>query len=267
VGGAIFAGSVAESALAWFDAVASGNDEALREARLGSLEAEFRRLSERVARLERETATDRNDPLTREQTFSRFAKDVADAKTPAKREALINAAAHQFDPRMGSAEARSFWYSVVAGLTDLDLLMSRLLAEHEHVTITVEPVARVTLGRAPAGGLRPSLTKAKLRRFSMACPKPRSRSKVSRRKGRPGSGSASWHVASPSVLARPRAPRCVAARRRASQRAELAVRRASAATQCRRDTLVAMKRGPSERGAATPDERAVVGLDRDTSTI
>lgn len=140
----ILAGAVSDSVLTWFGAQASANDDALREARLGALEDEMYRLAERLRKLEALTVLDRADAISREQTFSEFARDVAAAHTPEKREALVIAAANRHNPGLGSAAMREYWYEVVRGLPDVQIALIRLLEGRFYVAIALEPEPRVS---------------------------------------------------------------------------------------------------------------------------
>jgi hypothetical protein len=48
-----------------------------------------------------------------------------------KRDAVANASARQFDPRMGEQGARKYWLDRVAALTDLQVWVLQLLREHK----------------------------------------------------------------------------------------------------------------------------------------
>lgn len=144
--GAIFAGSIADSALTWFGNVVERNDAALDVARLSTLEDGFRKLSERLEKVERETASDKADPLSREQAFTTFGQDLAKATSLAKREALVNAAAAQFDSRKGDEGLRAHWYREVAALSDANVVLIRLLDRYQHLTIVLAPLVSVTAG-------------------------------------------------------------------------------------------------------------------------
>lgn len=133
--GAIVFGSLAEGAKAWLGAIAAGNDVALREARIAGLEEQFGALVDRLNRIENELGAegkepDRTDPISREQTFSDFARDVVAAHSSEKREALVNAAASLHDPRRGSAASRAHWYDLVRSLPDVVVLLLRTLEKH-----------------------------------------------------------------------------------------------------------------------------------------
>jgi hypothetical protein len=138
--GALAAGTLAEGIATFFQLVASGNAEALMEWRAGSIREDVAKLVARVEKLELELRAemlppDRSDPLSREQTVSDFVRDVASAHTQVKREALVNAAANQHDPRIGGQATRAFWYRVLRELPDVEVFIIRLMAKHGHIVL------------------------------------------------------------------------------------------------------------------------------------
>jgi hypothetical protein len=149
-------GSLAEGVRAWFGAVVSNNDAALREARIVGLEDQVAALAQRLARLEAELAAegktpDRSDPISREQTFSEFAKDVVAARSVEKREALVNSAAAQHDPRRGSGTVRAYWYVVVRDLPEPLILLLRLLQHHGALLLASSGAVRLVEAGVDAG--------------------------------------------------------------------------------------------------------------------
>lgn len=73
---------------------------------------------------------DRQDLLSKEVTFSRFARGLGEAATVEKREALVHATAYQFDPRKGSPATRDYWLRQVRELPESDLAFINLVATH-----------------------------------------------------------------------------------------------------------------------------------------
>jgi len=133
-GGAVVAGVLVGTAASWFRAKASGNDEGWRDARLSAVEDQFYQLDARMRELEAERARqgvseEQPDILREEAVFSEFANAVSRAKTPEKRMALVNAAAHQFDPRMGRRESRDFWLQKISSLSELELAFIAIVTE------------------------------------------------------------------------------------------------------------------------------------------
>jgi len=115
-----------------FEAVANGNAEAFREARIGAVEDELRRVAEEVRKIQEARAAtgkpiDAPDPLTQGVLFSEFAEAVASAATPEKRTALVHAAARQFDPNRGNAAVRQHWFAAARSLTDMEVVVIRLV--------------------------------------------------------------------------------------------------------------------------------------------
>jgi len=133
-GGAVVAGVLMGTAASWFRAKANGNDEAWREARLSAVEHQFYQLEARMRQFEAERAAEgvpeeSPDALREEAVYSQFAEAVARAKTPEKRIALVNAAAHQFDSRMGRPESRNFWFQKLSSLSELELAFISIVAD------------------------------------------------------------------------------------------------------------------------------------------
>lgn len=127
-------------ALEYFKAKATASNTAIGAAEYAALFEEFRKLDDRVAKLEQK---DRQDVLTKQAVFSRFARDVSEASTHEKREALVNATAYQFDPRKGTAAVRDYWLRVVRETRDAELALVMLLVEHEAVAFHQSRVFKV----------------------------------------------------------------------------------------------------------------------------
>lgn len=132
-GGGVTAGAVVMTALDWLRASANANDRRVFDARFAALEDQFTRLDEEVRKVKESLAADgkqadRQDFLSQEAVYSDFARAVSEARTPEKRIALVNVAAHQFDPRLGTPEAREFWFQRVRLLTELQIAFVRLVA-------------------------------------------------------------------------------------------------------------------------------------------
>lgn len=139
--GALAAASIGEGVAALFGALAMRNDDAIHAWRLGALEEEMIKLKARFDKLENELASsgtkpDRTDPISVEQTFSQFAKDVTVARSIVKREALVNAAAGMHDPRVSGAATRAYWYNVLRGLSDLEVCAIKLVSKYAPVAST-----------------------------------------------------------------------------------------------------------------------------------
>ena len=130
----IFAGMASESVMAWFNAQARGNDEGLRAARIGALEDEVRKLAARLRKLEEQATLEHDDALSREQVFSEFARDVAQAQTSAKRDALVNAAANRFNSSVAGQATRKFWYDVLREMSEIQVFTFQLVADNEPIT-------------------------------------------------------------------------------------------------------------------------------------
>lgn len=58
----------------------------------------------------------------------------ARAESPEKRDALINAAVRQFDPRAGTASTRAYWLRVLASVSDVELHVVRIVVRHSRVS-------------------------------------------------------------------------------------------------------------------------------------
>lgn len=61
------------------------------------------------------------------------AQSTTEAKTRQKRNAVLNAAARQFDPTRGDAAARQYWLGRVRSLPEVDLAFLLFVAEHREV--------------------------------------------------------------------------------------------------------------------------------------
>jgi hypothetical protein len=99
------------------------------------------KLDERVRKIEERLVDtgqkpDRQDLLSKEVTFSRFAKGLGEASTVEKREALVHATAYQFDPRKGSPATRDHWLRRVRELPEAELSFVLLLAAHTEVAFS-----------------------------------------------------------------------------------------------------------------------------------
>lgn len=96
------------------------------------------KLDERVRKIEERLfdtgqKPDRQDLLSKEVTFSRFAKGLGEAATVEKREALVHATAYQFDPRKGSPATRDYWLRKVRDASDAEISLVNLLVEHKEI--------------------------------------------------------------------------------------------------------------------------------------
>lgn len=96
-------------------------------------------LDERMGAIEEQLAAsnetrDRQDLLTKELTYSRFIRSVSEAATPDKREAIVHATAHQFDPRKGVAATRDYWLQRVREIPDAELALVKLVVAHGEIT-------------------------------------------------------------------------------------------------------------------------------------
>lgn len=137
--GAAAAGTIADTLVAFYQKLASGaTDELNAWHAVHGLREDFTKLVSRVEKLESQLAEeglkpDRFDPLSREQTFSQFAKDVSAARSIVKREALVNAAAGMHDPRIGGEATRAFWYGVLQRLPDLEIFVIQVVAQYEGI--------------------------------------------------------------------------------------------------------------------------------------
>lgn len=135
-----------------FDAVANGNDDAFREARIAAVEDEIRRVADEVRKIQQtrvETGKPLNAPdaLTQGALFSEFAEAVASAATPEKRTALVHAAALQFDPDLGPSGVRSYWFQQVRALADIEVVALTLLAKHGAVVLRRDGTCWVAVPR------------------------------------------------------------------------------------------------------------------------
>jgi hypothetical protein len=73
-----------------------------------------------------------------------MAEAVGASYSDEKRAAVANAAARQFDPRMGAQGARKYWLDRVAALTDLEVWVLQLLREHQRLYYV--PTGELLLG-------------------------------------------------------------------------------------------------------------------------
>jgi len=121
-----------------FEALATRNDEALREFRVAALEGEVIALRDGLRALEKKLAAkgqepDRKDPLTQSAVASSFVEGVAAARTTEKKQALVHATIAQFDPQKGSPATRDYWLRRIRELPEAELSFALLLAQHGQV--------------------------------------------------------------------------------------------------------------------------------------
>jgi hypothetical protein len=107
----------------WFRARAEQNDLDLQRARFEELEAMCREIDVRVKRLEDAGVKEERPVTAKDELYSDFVQDLSRAQTDLRREALTNAAAQQFDPRMGSQAVRKYFFDRAAELTDVETLV------------------------------------------------------------------------------------------------------------------------------------------------
>lgn len=121
----------------------AGADERLRAA----LEAEARedvvRLQQRVQALEAQLQSQGKqlDDLGMKRTVAvarEVAEGVAAAYGEPKVDAVLNAGARQFDPRMGRQESRKYWLDRALNLTDMESRALLLLKDHQPVIYLAE---------------------------------------------------------------------------------------------------------------------------------
>jgi len=134
------------------------NDRAAFALEVPQLTEQVTRLTERIAKIEERLAANDQPPepldtIRANVVFSEFAKGVSEAATPAKRAALVNAAARQFDPEFGEPAVRGHWLNRVRSLSDLEIRVLALIAEHTKVAFNpkglvvmkVEPAALLSV--------------------------------------------------------------------------------------------------------------------------
>lgn len=114
----------------YMKAKAAAADNPIAKAEYTALFELYEKLDARVGALEEK---DRQDILSKEVVYSRFAQDVSSAATPEKREALVNATAHQFDPRKGSPATRDYWLRQLRDLPESELSFLLMVAERRVV--------------------------------------------------------------------------------------------------------------------------------------
>jgi hypothetical protein len=136
-----------------FDALAGGNDEALREVRVAALEDEMIAVRDKLRALEARlhqqgSAPDRQDPLTQSAVASEFVRSVSEARTAEKREALVNATVAQFDPSKGSPATRDYWLRRLRDLPEIEVSFVLLLAQHGQVAFADGKMFQAHGGRA-----------------------------------------------------------------------------------------------------------------------
>jgi hypothetical protein len=171
-GGAVVAGAFTTSVADWFSSIRNRSDEALNEARLSAVEDECQRLDDRMRKFEAERAAqgvpeEPPDVLRQHAVSSEFAQAVSTARTREKREALVNAAAHQFDPRLGAPAAREYWFGVIRSLPDVQIWALRTCNEQKSVAFQngkafctqSEPASPIALTDEEAGALADGLEK------------------------------------------------------------------------------------------------------------
>lgn len=118
-------------------AILPNNDENLRNAIWEDLQEGFAKVQEEVNRLKarvgklEELGALRTLKLQRE-----FASAYADASGEAKRQALINIAAKQFDPTWLDLDMRSYWFGIVRNLSDHQIVVLQLLYDRGPISIT-----------------------------------------------------------------------------------------------------------------------------------
>ena len=142
--------------------VPPGANERLRAAIQEELEKDVERLKERIAELDTELR--KTNRRLGEFTTTRIvgvARQFAEARMAAgseiQIEALLNAAAHQFDPRVGDAATRAHWFEIVRKLSPIRILLLKLLKQYGGLRIQVQPDIRAFA----AQGLHPvTLTRA-----------------------------------------------------------------------------------------------------------
>lgn len=116
----------------------AGADERLRAAVEADAREAFVRLQQRVDVLEGLLGKDghRLDDLGAKRTVAvaqEVAKGVAEAYGEPKIDAMLNAGARQFDPRMGPQEIRKYWLDRVTQLLDIEVRVLLLLKEHQPI--------------------------------------------------------------------------------------------------------------------------------------
>jgi hypothetical protein len=129
-----------------------GADERLKKAIQDDLESRVVRLQARIDELAKELAAQGKvlaelGAVRTAMLFREFAEASTRSGSSEKSDALICAAARQFDPNMGSDAFRRFWYDVVVALTDVEVALVRLLLTYKQVTIALEPRHQVTAVR------------------------------------------------------------------------------------------------------------------------
>lgn len=92
-----------------------------------------------------ELSTIRTVGLARE-----VAQATTEARSPEKSEAILNAAARQFDSTAGSAAVRAHWFAEVRRLSDVEAMAIQLLAKHWGLMLKEGGVRAVPVGRQPS---------------------------------------------------------------------------------------------------------------------
>lgn len=119
--------------------------EAELQATIDTLDAKLETLAAKLAtqgqKLE-ELGTIRTVGLVRE-----VAQATTEARSPEKSEAILNAAARQFDPTAGSAAARAHWFAEVRRLTDVEVVAIQLLARRAGLLFKESGIRAVAVGK------------------------------------------------------------------------------------------------------------------------
>jgi hypothetical protein len=121
-----------------------GADARLREAVENDLHESVRLLQKRVEELAEELQRQglKLEQLGAARTIKVFRDFVAartGADSPEQIDALINATAGQFDPRLGAPATRAYWLGVVRELSPIRIMLLRLMHQHEGLKIQVKP--------------------------------------------------------------------------------------------------------------------------------
>lgn len=125
-------------------------DERLRQAIEEDASNQLIDLQTRVSIIEKQLATegkklDQPGAIRTTMLAHRMAEAFGSAYSDVKRDAVANAAARQFDPRMGEQGARKYWFDRVAQLSDLQVWALQLL--REHTLLYYVPSGQLLLGK------------------------------------------------------------------------------------------------------------------------
>ena len=128
-----------------------GADARLKVAVESELQEDVLRLQARVEKLELELGKQgkRLDELGAVRTVrlgSEVLRDVTAAGSRIKQNALINAAAHQFDPTVGGEATRKFWYDVLREMSDIQIFAFRLVADNEPIAMIGDDMVAFGVG-------------------------------------------------------------------------------------------------------------------------